>query len=142
MEFDFQNVPATKKKKTVNNCFLCHRDCVLCERKITETVFNNIKENSEKWKGVGMFAHVYDGTTWDTNIELYVHNNCMIERIPSTPTGIDEQHTQDKQWRRSSGPIHQPKLCIWCLKPEDTRHKDRTNSKLHLIDHKTILGQV
>ena len=42
MEFDFQNVPATKKKKTVNNCFLCHGDCVLCERKITETVFNNI----------------------------------------------------------------------------------------------------
>ena len=58
----------------------------------------------------------------------------MSERIPSTSTDIDEQHTQDTQWRRSSGPIHQPKL--WCLKPEDTRHKDRTNSKLHLIDHK------
>ena len=154
MEFDFQNVPATKKNKADNNCCLCHGDGVLCERKITETVFNNIKENSEKWKVVGLFAHVYDGTTWDTNIELYVHNNCkldisstkkleiakrqsfMIERIPSTSTDIDEQHTQAKQWRRSSGPIHQPKLCIWCLKPEDTRHKDRTNSKLHPIDHK------
>ena len=124
MEFDFQNVPATKKKKTVNNRFLCHGDCVLCERKITETVFNNIKENSEKWKGVGMFAHVYDGTTWDTNIELYVHNNCKLdisstkkleiakrqsftsERIPSTSTDIDEQRTQAKQWRRSYGPIY------------------------------------
>ena len=154
MEFDFQNVPATKKKKTVNNCFLCHGDCVLCERKITETVFNNIKENSEKLKGIGKFANVYDGTTWDSNIELYVHNNCkldisstrkleiakrqsfMSERIPSTSTDIDEQHIQAKKWRRSSGPIHQPKLCIWGLKPEDTSHKDRTNSKLHLIDHK------
>ena len=60
----------------------------------------------------------------------------MSERIPSTSTDIDEQHIQAKKWRRSSGPIHQPKLCIWCLKPEDTRHKDRINSKLHLIDHK------
>ena len=34
--------------------------------------------------------------------------------------------------RRSSiGLFHSKDLCVWCMKPKDTCHKDRKNSKLH-----------
>lgn len=41
--------------------------------------------------------------------------------------------------RSSTGRVHSKLLCIWCMKPEDTRHKDRKNSKLHLLNQVRLI---
>ena len=41
--------------------------------------------------------------------------------------------------RSSTGRVHSKNLCIWCMKPEDTRHKDRKNSKLHLLNQVRLI---
>ena len=42
--------------------------------------------------------------------------------------------------RSSTGRVHSKNLCIWCIKLEDTRHKDRKNSKLHLLNQLRLIS--
>ena len=42
--------------------------------------------------------------------------------------------------RRSlTGKVHSKNLCIWCMKPEDSRHKDRKSLKLHLLNQVRLI---
>ena len=120
-----------------------------------------MREKAKTWISLDTFGTVSETVDWGNGPEIYfLHSNCKLKlhkaRVFYQATKKIEKKDQEEECesfvekgiissgeannsanitRRSSiGLIHSKDLCIWCMKPEDTRHKDRKNSKMHLIN--------
>ena len=151
----------SKKRKIETLCILCNEEC--SEKcKLQEVGWNSTREKAKAWIGLDTLGTVSETVDWGNGPEIYLlHNKCKLklhnERALDQGKKRKEKKDQEEECksfaeksnissgeasnsatittRRSSiGLIHSKDLCIWCMKPKNTRHKDRTNSKLHLIN--------
>lgn len=136
------------------SCILqCEKPC-----KSSDAIDNLSKEAWEKlrlkalnWKGLDRFGHVYDTVDWDLGpIGKHMHANCRLDisssdklnrsksrqqkrekdsESPDHPECPDHQPAT-KRPRSNVGIVHEKDLCVWCMKPEDTKHSERTGKWL------------
>ena len=136
------------------DCLLqCGRIC--CEKdaidSISDEKWKKIKEKSKQWQNLDKFGSVFVDINWDAGTKgKFMHNSCYIslssERKLAQAIVRSEKHNIDlnqentcldppepKRTRLSTGIVQCKDVCIWCMKPADTRHKDR-KSKLYRIE--------
>ena len=120
-----------------------------------------MREKAKALTGLDTFGTVLETVDWGNGPEIYfLHNNCKVKlhnaRALDQAKKRKEKKDNEEEWksfaekgiissRETSNSatitrrslivlINSKDLCIWCMKPEDTRHKDGKNSKLHLIN--------
>ena len=137
-------------------CLLCDEPCTEDKSKFPSDSWSHMKDKAFLWKGLDTFGDIYDKVDWNKGtIGIYFHKVCHLklkserkleqakkcfskknEEASSTlrdlqPTN-DENigNVADKSIRltRSYGVIHDKKLCVWCMKPENKKH---TNGQFH-----------
>ena len=134
-------------------CLLCKNECELTDN-LTQLVWDNLKKNVQKWAGLDKFGDVYEQVPWANGpAGFYVHHKCKLyvsaqktlsqalnrkrkaEQVEdqSTPQSSEEP-SAPKRRKRQDGPISLHHVCVFCMKPQDTRHKKRKYSDLHLIE--------
>lgn len=148
-----------KRKRIEETCILCNEACSeQCTLKYVG--WKSLQQKSELWVGLDTFGKVAETVDWNVSPESYLmHAQCKIKLYNSKaldqakkrkerlekPCNEDIERSQcqseneteklSRNTRKSfDGIIHSKDLCIWCMKPEDKRHKNRNYSKLHLID--------
>lgn len=157
----------SKKRELDTSCILCDQECNE-ECKSNLSAWSNLEEKSKNWIGLDTFGDVFDRVDWRNGPQgMYLHSNCKIKLFNSRSLeqakrrkekecsrqsmsndnngekSLDLQkspeNTNTVARRSSIGTVHSKNLCIWCMEPEDTRHKGRKNSKLHLINQVGII---
>ncbi len=128
---------------------------------ITKEVWGKLISKYLNWKGCDKFENVYDTVDWDLGpCGKYVHNNCRIDIASSQKLNRSKmrqrkreresashdnqtydstcEHDQElslsapKRLRSNTGTVHDKHLCVWCMKPEDTKHPEQTGKWLLL----------
>ena len=149
-----------KKKKLEETCMLCSEDC-LEQCTLKDKGWESLQKKSELWVGLDTFGKVAETVNWNASpCSYFMHTQCKIklynsraldqakkrkEKLESATHGSEENDEKDqvqlkddnstRSTRKSfDGITHSKYLCIWCMKSEDKRHKNRKCSKLHLID--------
>ena len=120
-----------------------------------------MREKTKASTGLDTFGTVSETVDWGNGPEIYfLHNNCKVKLHNGIALDQAKKRKEKKDNEEvcksfaekgiiSSGEasnsatitrrslivlINSKDLCIWCMKPENTRHKDGKNSKLHLIN--------
>ena len=120
-----------------------------------------MREKAKVWIVLDTFGSVSETVDWGIDPEIYFrHNNYKLKlcnaRALDQAKKRKKKKDQEEECKsfaekviKSSGEasnsatitrrssivlIHSKDLCIWCMKPKDTHHKDRKNSKLYLIN--------
>lgn len=132
----------------------CDKLCALCGEVCTDDrpivgieIWNGIKNHARNWIGLDKFGDVYDRVDWEKPQKL--HENCrktisasrqlkqaqvrfqkrVLENEQNESTIEDvnaEAPNEPKRVLRSTlGPLHEKHLCVWCMLPEDSKHKGR-----------------
>lgn len=135
-------------------CLLqCGKPCEASDSidNMNKETWDKLKSKSLNWKGCDRFGNVYD----TVDLELgpcgkHVHTNCRFDISSSDKLNRSKmrqqkreresvsedqtydstcQHDQDLSSsapKRRTGIVHDKNLCVWCMKPEDTKHPERT----------------
>ena len=147
-----------RRKLIASVCLLCKEECKE-ECKSNEVGWNNLEEKAKNWSCLDTFGGAFDRVNWEDGPQgMYVHSNCKIKLFNSRSLEQAKQRKEKEKEKKSeneeeiltqsnspvassivtrrstTGLVHSKHLCIWCMKPEDARHKDRKNSKLHLLN--------
>lgn len=143
-----------KKRQHQPQCVICEEDCEETDAIKSNQAWATIKENAQKWVGLDRYGNIYTSIAWNAGWKgHYAHRSCKTylgtsktlnqaisrkskeEVIPEASLSqFGAGDALPQRQSRANMLLHDPELCVWCLKPEDTRHKDRPNSKLSLID--------
>ena len=124
---------------------------------ITEAKWEQIKENSFKWRGLHRFGNVYDQEHWENCPNgLYMHHSCYVtlsskrklsqfQKCKYESYIISQQMAESvseiyqpepeciapKTLRSSTGVLHNKMLCVWCM--EGKSKKSDNYNKLFLL---------
>lgn len=146
--------PKRKKVCAISDlCMLCGQVCDEDKSNITDEAWNKIKTYAEQWVGLDTFEKVFASVNWENQPEsVYFHKMCRLnissqrklqqalrrkhktdkaiidcessivkEDIPNTV----KENIPRKSTRSKTGPVHDKNLCIWCMKPGDTKHPNQ-----------------
>ncbi len=140
-----------------STCILCGNEVTdsisLIER------WENIKRKSQLWIGLDKFGNIHSSVDWEHGPSGHcVHESCKMTLCNATKLEqakkrqkkreLEQSHSHDKassvsghcsqavpaakRLRSSLGAIHDKRKCVWCCKPESTKHPE---SKLYLISY-------
>ena len=150
--------PRKRRRISETYCILCNEEyseqCTL-----KDVGWKSLQQKAELWVELDTFGNVAETVDWNVSPDSYlIHSQCKIKLYNSRaldqarkrkakleePSGESlesdclSEHETGKLLRSTrksfDGLIHSKELCIWCMKPEDKRHKNRNYTKLHLID--------
>ena len=141
--------------KTQFSCLLqCQKPCDASNAidNLGKEAWEKLKLKAFNWKGLDMFGNVYDTVNWQQGPSgKHVHGNCRFDISSSDklnraktrqqkrerdsashecPDDHDLAGPAPKCLRSSVGIVHNKNLCVWCMKPEDTKHPERTGKWL------------
>ena len=135
-------------------CILCKDECDEYHSTIHIDAWNNLRETAKQWSGLDTFSTVYNDVAWDNGpFGVYYHQVCKLKLFsrrkleqalkrkeklqteqPDQGNSSTSTQPQDEEKRRHTrqrvGIIHDKNLCIWCLKPEDKKHR---RDKWHIM---------
>ena len=155
---------AKRRKVSLGVCLACKEDCFDSkEEKKDIQAWKDLKAITEKWVGLDPYGSIYEETNWDSGPEgNFIHKTCRLklgdskrleralsrtrqeeefpesaqsnDLIPSSelPANISSVHRQSQ-----TGNLHDKNLCIFCMKGEDLKHRDRKSSNLRLLEQKS-----
>ena len=131
-------------------CLLqCGKPCESADSidNMTQGAWEKLKLKSLNWKGCDRFGNVYDSVNWElgphgkhlhASCRLYISNSDKLMRSKlrqqkqSRESALHEETNPGfespapKHLRSGTGIVHDKNLCVWCMKPEDKRHPERT----------------
>ena len=116
---------------------------------MTQGAWEKLKLKSLNWKGCDRFGNVYDSVDWELGpYGKHLHASCRLDISSSDKlkrSKLRQQKQEEssfheeichqeqdlespapKRLRSSTGIVHNKNLCVWCMKPEDVRHPERT----------------
>lgn len=157
------NPTSSKRKRSEGpeeTCILCKEVC--SDQCTLKTVgWKGLQQKSELWIGLDTFGEVYETVDWSQSPNCYyLHEQCKIKLYSSRALdqarkrkeNLDNQSTEEdknvekvelqlksenlaRSTRKSfDGVTHTKDRRIWCMQPEDKRHKDRKHTQLHLLN--------
>ena len=136
-----------KIKVSETSCILCNKEC--SEKcRLTLTSWKALREKSKLWVGLDRFGECYDTISWENqgtdnclhqSCKLWMYSKRLLEQaikrkklkdndiLEPTQMQVDIQtsHNQSARvpTRETTGQLHKKDCCIWCMMPEDKRHK-------------------
>ena len=141
--------------KTQFSCLLqCQKPCDASNAidNLGKEAWEKLKLKAFNWKGLDMFGNVYDTVNWQQGPSgKHVHGNCRFGISSSDKLNRAKTRQQKRErdsashecqddhdlagpapkcLRSSVGIVHNKNLCVWCMKPEDTKHPERTGKWL------------
>jgi hypothetical protein len=128
---------------------------------LSKEAWEKLKHKAPNWKGLDRFGDVYDTVDWHLGPSgKHIHPNCRLDISSSDKLNRAKSRQQKreresesfdhpkcagddglatpapKRLRSAVGIVHEKNLCVWCMKPEDTKHLECTG-KLLLISYIT-----
>ena len=134
-------------------CLLqCGKPCESADSidNMTRGAWEKLKLKSLNWKGCDRFGNVYDSVDWELGPQgKHLHATCRLDISSSDKLkrskvrqqkqdresafheeachhDLDFESPTPKRLRSSTGIVHNKSLCVWCMKPEDEKHPERT----------------
>jgi len=143
--------PAKQKREPDEHCILCGLPCDEDRSNTTPEMWANLKSLALQWHGHDRFGTVYETVNWDGRPKnVFFHQVCKITlfskrhvQLAKTRHGkaaaakeilVEEQSSSgatpapteiSRRLSRTSGPIHDKNLCVWCMKARDEKHPTR-----------------
>ena len=149
-----QLTPSRKRKRDeaseTKTCILCNEECAEDKSSLSAEAWERMKDKASDWKGLLKFGDVFDTVNWEAGPEgVFFHKRCRItlaskksldqarrkqennDKEKQTPgTSIDQTRSSLSGGRssRSKGLLHHKHMCIWCMKPDDSKHGNKLSS--------------
>lgn len=134
---------------TQYECLLqCMKPCGVADsiNNMTPGAWEKLKLKSLNWKGCDRYGNVYDSVDWELGPRgHHMHTSCRVTISSSVKLNqskvrqqkrdreeemchhdVDLASPAPKSLRSSTGIVHDKNLCVWCMKPEDEKHPERT----------------
>ena len=113
---------------------------------MTQGAWEKLKLKLLNWNGCDRLGGVYDSVEWELGPHgKYLHASCRLDTSSSDKLKRSKlrQQKQDresafheetchhyppapKRVRSNTGIVHYKYWCVWCMKPKDERHPERT----------------
>lgn len=155
---------AKRRKVSLGVCIACKEDCFDSKEERKDIrAWKDLEAIAEKWTGLDPYGSIHEETNWESGPEgNFIHKTCRLklgdskrlesalsrtrqeEEFPeSTQSNDFTPHSQfpaniSSVHRRSqTGNLHDKNLCIFCMRGEDSKHRDRKTSNLRLLEQKS-----
>ena len=146
-----------KIKISESVCILCDNKC--SEKcRLSLTSWKALREKAKLWVGLDRFGECYENVSWDKPAtDNFLHQSCKLQiyskrlleqalkrkkKNDNEPSEAAHKQSEIKPsqnqstrvpTRETTGELHKKDCCIWCMKPEDKRHKGRNESELFVL---------